>query len=111
MKKVYLYFQKYELGSLSEKDSQYLWTQNPDIIKEYNEKVFFAFLYKLNENEPTLYDYMPRHFREFVDASKREDLKQNAKIEEGDSDFEKLYKMATLSYLENDYYIKLKNED
>jgi len=110
MKKVYLYFREFNLGFLTEQDSKFLWTPNTEEINKFEKKHPWSWDFlMLNKSEPTLYDKIPNHFIEYVESSYiREDLRENAKIEKNDSDFERLYKMATLNYYDQDFTIKLK---
>lgn len=109
MKEVFLYFKKIKLGSLSESNGEYLWTPFFNGINEYEKTYPFDsdFLF-LNKTTTQLFKKIPRHFNEFVFASERTDLHEHAKIEDSDSDFIKLYKMASLDFYEDDFYIKLK---
>lgn len=107
MKKVYLYFREFELGFLCQENGKYIWSPNPSEIKKFSEKYFFGDFLFLDREKPVTYDKIPHHFIEYVQSSSREDLKKSAKIEKGDSDFEKLYKMATLDYYNQDFVVKV----
>ncbi|MBQ8425006.1 MAG: hypothetical protein IJX17_03175 [Clostridia bacterium] len=110
MKKVYLFFREFELGFLTEQDNKYLWTPNISQINEFEKKypMSWDFMF-ISKNEPTFYDEIPQHFINFVESSYvRQDLRDHAKIEKNDDKFDRLYKMATLDYYDQDFVIKIK---
>lgn len=108
MNQVYLHFKDICLGSLTQSQGAYVWT--PDIVQI--EK--FATIYSgaidmffLNPAKPQIYKQIPYHYSEFVENCERPDFVRQAGIKSTDSDFEKLCKMATLSYFGHDFYISL----
>ena len=108
MKKVLLHFKDFELGFLTEKDNNYVWVPNSQNIALCFERYDGARdLFYLEKNNPQAYKQIPYHFYEFLVASSRGDFVRKLDIKESDSDFEKLYKMASLSYFNQDFYISL----
>lgn len=108
MKQVYLTFKGIELGFLTEEKGVYIWVPNKDGIQEFYEKYEAATdLLLLSAVEPEVYSYIPKHFIEFLESSKRPDLAKDAGITDSDSDFEKLCKMAALDYFNDEFCIKI----
>ena len=54
----------------------------------------------------TSFEKVPHHFKEYLNASDRVDLKKKAGISDSDTEFEKLYKMSKLEYFNEEFYIK-----
>ena len=106
MKKVYLHFKDYVLGFLVQENNSYVWFPDTNNIKscfyKYNGAVD---LFLLEIDKQKIYNIVPQHFSDYLVTSERTDIVKNAKIESSDSDFEKLYKMASLKYFGNDFYI------
>lgn len=108
MKQVYLNFKELTLGYLKEDKDLYVWVPNIDSINIFSQKYSFAKdSLLLSSSAPEVYTVIPAHFIDFVESSNRADLRKSAGIEQTDSDFEKLYKMATLSYFNQDYFISI----
>lgn len=108
MNKVYLNFKEFELGFLFQKDDSYVWIPNADEIKRCFSKYDGAFdLFMLNFSEATSHKEIPYHFCEFIENAERQDIKKSAKIKEKDSDFEKLLKVASLKFANQDFYISV----
>lgn len=109
MTKIYLNFNEFELGFLTEENGKFVWTPSADQIKQF--MVVYdgaADLFLLDKTQPKAYSMVPYHYNEFLEASERDDLAKLAKINPSDSDFLKLYKMATLDYLDQQFVIKVK---
>lgn len=108
MKQVYLNFKDVVLGYLTQDGNAYVWVPNAEGIRLFNEKYAVAkSLLFLSSTAPRAYSTIPAHFEEFVYSSSRPDLSKKAKIEPSDTDFERLCKMATLSYFNQDFFISI----
>ena len=108
MKQVYLHFKEIELGYLTEEAGGYNWVPSVEGMKEFYAKYEAATdLFFLTKTEPKVYKQIPHHYDEFVEGSYRADLAKDAEIAEGDTPFERLYKMGTLDYFGDDFYIKV----
>ena len=110
MKQVYLHFKEIELGFLTQQEKGFVWVPNPENIQYFMMRYDGASdLFFLNKTEPALHPSIPYHFIDFVESSSRPDLAQKAGIVESDSDFDRLCKMATLSYADDEFVIKRGN--
>ena len=108
MNKVYLNFKEFELGFLCQQDNKYIWVPNAKKIKQCFSKYSGGIdLFFLSFVDETVYSEIPYHFSEFLERAERNDLKKAANIKKEDCDFVKLYKMATLKYLNQDFYISI----
>jgi len=108
MKKVYLHFKECRLGYLAEVENVFVWVPDIDAITScFNKYDGARDLFFLAPKEEMVYEKIPAHFDEFVFGAEREDLAKSAKIVAGDSDFDKLCKMATLNYMNQDFYISI----
>lgn len=107
MKQVYLHFKEFELGALTQKDQVFIWVPNIQNIQLFNAKYDGASdMLLLGTDQPEVYEQIPYHFNEFVESASRPDLMKKAGINNDDSDFEKLCKMATLNFANQDFTIK-----
>ena len=108
MKQVYLHFKEIELGFLTQNEDGFVWVPNTENIQYFMMRYDGASdLFFLTKTEPALYTQIPYHFIDFVESSSRPDLAQKASIKPNDSDFEKLCKMATLDYADDEFVIKI----
>ena len=109
MTKVYLNFNEFELGFLTESNGVFVWTPNIDQIKQfstvYDGAADFFLLDKYSQNT---YPMIPYHFNEFLEYTERADIVKKAQIKQTDSNFEKLCKLAKLEYLNQQFVIKVK---
>ena len=108
MKKIYLRFKEFELGFLMQEDNKYVWipdSRTIDLCFQKYDGVRDMFF--LNSIEKEVYKQIPHHFEDFFMAIGRVDLIEMAKIKSTDSDFEKLYKVASLKYFNQDFYITI----
>lgn len=107
--KVHILFNEYSLGFLEEVKEGYLWMPNTKAIeamKQEHELVMEMFFLPA---QPVLFDEIPKHYDEFLEASERVDLKEKVGILDSDSDFVKLYKMGFLEYFSEDFVIRSEN--
>lgn len=105
---VYLHFKEIELGFLTQNEDGFVWVPNTENIQYFMMRYDGASdLFFLNKTKPVLYTSIPYHFIDFVEAASRPDLAQKAGIAESDSEFDKLCKMATLSYADDEFVIKI----
>ena len=110
MKKVYLYYREFTLGYLTMQEDEYLWVPDVQQIDLFEKKYQWSWLRLDNKNQK-LYKGVPYHYMDYLHSSSRPDLKEHAKIEKNDSDFEKLCKMAKLDFYNEDFYIKVTEND
>ena len=97
MKKIALLIKSQNLGELVEKDGKYLFFANNVGVLESEKENFVAMkLFGLNRSGVKEYDSLPFVFSVFLPSDSRTDLNKKAGIDAGDSDFEKLYKIAAL---------------
>ena len=86
------------LGYLEESDEGYVFYANVNEIIACKEKYpIEMMLFTLPEKMVTNLDVIPPMFREYLQGADRVDIVENAKINDGDSDFVKLYKIASLN--------------
>ena len=83
-----------------------LWTPNTENIEMMKEKYPLIMDMFFLPSEEKLFEKAPRHYDEFLWASNRADLYENAKISKEDDDFERLYKMGKLDYYPDEFLIK-----
>ena len=86
------------LGYLEEGDGEYLFYAN---VKEIaickNEDPITMMLFNIPDEIVCHLKEIPNVYREYLNGAEREDIVSNAKIIDGDSDFVKLYKIASLN--------------
>lgn len=103
---VKLYYKEYCLGELSYIDNKYIWTPDANNIKSaisnYPAGMEMFFL----PTQKTAFNNIPYHYKDFIYQSDRPDLVLKAQIKNTDTDFEKLYKLAKLTYFTTEFIIK-----
>ena len=97
MKKVFLCLEESVLGYLVEGDDGYIFHADKEGITNANKinslKMKF---FTLNRNGMKKYSEIPNHYSQFLEGVEREDIIKKAGLEEDDSLFIKLYKVAGL---------------
>ena len=95
MEKVFLSLNENVLGYLIASERGYVFHADKEGIinatKEYPIKMKF---FTLNKSGMKEYSQIPNHFIQYLDGWDREDIMEKSGINESDSDFEKLYKIA-----------------
>ena len=108
MKQVFLHFKDLELGFLTEDNGAYVWVPNTNNMQTFATKYnAVCDLFFLNPAEPQAYREIPSHFDEYLESANRADIAKKAQISPNDSDFDKLCKLATLTYFAQDFVIKI----
>lgn len=108
MKQVFLLFKDIELGFLTEENGAYVWVPNPAGLQVFATQYSAACdLFFLNPAQPQVYNEIPAHFSDYLESAGRADLAKKANILPNDSDFDKLCKLATLTYFAQDFVIKV----
>ncbi len=108
MKQVFLHFNDLELGFLTEQNGAYVWVPNTNNMQVFATNYSAVCdLFFLNPTEPQAYREIPAHFADYLDAANRADIAKKAQISPNDSDFDKLCKLATLTYFAQDFVIKI----
>ena len=103
-----LFYKNLQLGQLTYDDSTKEFVYNSKVkneqkAKEKYHKMEFYFLYdSVNRRQKELFE----DFSIFASNFNRPDIIEMAQLKETDSVYEKLEKISTLSFLENDFYIK-----
>ena len=64
-------------------------------------------LFKLNDKGMAVYDQVPYPFTTFLSGADRNDIASKAGIEKDDSDFVKLYKIAGLNMVRENFEIHI----
>ena len=107
MGKIKLYIFDIELGFLVSNNDSYNFHQNTEnITKAKNQYPRQMRALKLCEQGNTVFDNIPFPYSDFLMYSSRSDLASEAGIVEGDSDFEKVYKLSKLDMITPVYSIK-----
>lgn len=98
MDKIILKLKEIVLGYLLEDNNKYVFIAEENNIKlAYKKYPLFMRLYNLNENGKKFYDFLPYPFSELREALSRQDIVIKAKINNDDSEFQKLYKAVGLN--------------
>lgn len=104
MKTISIYFREIKLGELNQVNDNYVYKCNKENVKKAHQKGYSTFLYKCDDS--FISTELPYSLQNFIPDKKQVQIIQLAKIEESDSDFEKLYKVAHLDFAKPDFYIK-----
>lgn len=108
MNKVYLHFKEFELGYLIQSERGYVWVPNCEKINKCFSRYDGAVdVFMLDLKNETIHRQIPYHFYEYLESTERSDIMKKANINSNDSDFTKLYKVAALKFLNNDFYISI----
>lgn len=104
--KVVLGIEDIELGYLSEHNGKYMFCANGEeverALKEYSLDMM---LFKLNNSGIKVFDKIPYPFDTFLAGSSRPDIMKKSGISKDDSDFVKLYKIAGLNLVRENFDI------
>ena len=106
MNKVYLSLNEKDLGYLVEGTHCFKFVADEDVIVYLkNENPLAMLMFKLNKSGKQEYEYIPAPFSRFLAAKNRKDIIEKANIQEEDSQFECLYKLAGLDMMEINFKI------
>lgn len=106
MAKISLNIEDIELGYLLKRDGKYLFCANGDEVNiAYKRFPLDMLLFKLNSKGMQVYESIPYPFSAFLPGSFREDLMTKAGIKNDDSDYDRLYKLATLRMIRENFEI------
>lgn len=106
MAKISLCIEDIELGYLMERNGRYVFYANGDeVVRAKKEYPLDMLLFKLNEKGMVAYDIMPYPFSTFLSGTFREDLMVKAGINQTDRDFVRLYKLAKLKIVRQNFDI------
>ena len=95
-----------ELGYLMERNGKYVFCANvKEVERARKEYPLDMILFDLNEGGMTVYDTIPYPFSNFMSGTHREDLMIKAGIKSTDSDFVRLYKLAGLKLIRQNFDI------
>ena len=107
MRRINLYMLDIEVGYLNECNNSYEFTANSFGLNEVSEKYPFQLrMFKLNREGTKVYNELPYPFNEFLGYVGRRDLDEKAGINQNDSDFDKIYKLAALDMVTPVFSIK-----
>ena len=108
MAKISLCIEDIELGYLMERNGKYAFYANGDEVnRAKREYPLEMILFNLNDKGMKAYDKIPYPFSTFVNGAYREDLMIKAGIDSGDSDFARLYKLASLKIMRQNFEIHI----
>ena len=108
MNQVFLKFRDLELGYLTKENEHYVWVPNTrDLQIFFKDYSAVSDLFFLNSKQPQAYKTIPAHFNEYLEGANRSDLAKKAQINPSDDDFEKLCKLASLTYFGQDFIITI----
>ena len=106
MAKISLCIEDIELGYLMERNGKYVFYANGDeVLRAKKEYPLDMVLFKLNDKGMKSFDNIPYPFSTFVSGTYREDIMRKANIETTDSDFVRLYKVANLKIMRQNFDI------
>ena len=104
--KIVLSIEDIELGYLAEHNEKYLFCANGDeILRAQKEYPLDMLLFKLNSKGMEVYENIPYPFNTFLAGVNRSDIIKKTEIEENDTDFVKLYKLAGLEIMRENFDI------
>ncbi|MGN0961697.1 MAG: hypothetical protein ACI4PF_05845 [Christensenellales bacterium] len=108
MAKISLNIEDIELGYLLERGGKYLFCANEDEVNRAREEYpLDMVLFKLNSSGMVIYDRIPYPFNTFLSGTHREDLMSKAGINPDDSDYDRLYKLAGLNMVRENFEIHI----
>lgn len=108
MAKISLNIEDIELGYLLERGGQYLFCANGDEVnRAYKKFPLDMLLFKLNSKGMQVYDTIPYPFSAFLPGTHREDLMIKAGIRSDDSDYDRLFKLANLRMIRENFEIHI----
>ena len=100
MKKIYLSLDEIDLGYLIEDELSFKFVAHKDnILRAHQENPFIMKMFKLNTAGTKTYSQIPEPFSRFLISNSRKDLFEKANILDQDSQFDKLYKLASLNMM------------
>lgn len=105
--KIALVLDGLELGYLEERNSKYLFMANSSIIQKLrDDNNAIMKLFNLNDGGVSIFEDIPFPYNSFLMYGKRLDIKGKAGILDSDSDFQKLYKLAFLKMVTENFEIR-----
>lgn len=106
MAKIILGIEDIELGYLSARGGKYIFYANGDeVVRARREYELDMLLFDLNDRGMTIFDTIPYPFSKFMAGTGRADLIKKAGIKESDDDFIRLYKLAGLKLMRQNFSI------
>lgn len=108
MSKISLNIEDIELGYLIERSNKYVFCANvKEVERARKEYPLDMILFDLNEGGMTVYDTIPYPFSTFMSGTYRPDLMKDAGIKDTDRDFIRLYKLAGLKLIRQNFNIHI----
>lgn len=106
MKRIALTINELELGYLSDYNGKYMFNANSEIINKAKEQYpIDMLLFSLNTTGMETYNELPYPFTQFMSGVVRADIINKAKILDEDTDFMKLFKLAGLKLMRENFEI------
>lgn len=106
MKKIYLSLDEMDLGYLIEDKKAFVFVANEEGVNSAQEKNPIAMqFFSLNRTGKKVFLKMPHTFSQFLITDSRKDLMLKANIDDEDSQFEKLFKLAELNLMKINFRI------
>lgn len=106
MSRISLNIEDIELGYLIERGNKYVFCANGNEVNRAKvEYPIDMILFNLNATGMQVYDDIPYPFTTFVSGTYRSDLMEKAGINQNDSDFVRLYKLAGLTMMRENFEI------
>lgn len=109
--KVDLFFKDYHLGVLTYEDGCYVYNSNVNDEKIFKENMVSALFYGLFDSQNLKLKKLPEYIQNYLDLQNNEFVFEQAKINAGDKDFEKLYKLSLLKFDDIGFYIGQKEKE
>lgn len=106
MAKLILSIEDIELGYLMKKGDSYIFCANGnEVERARNVYPLDMMLFNLNSTGMSVYNQIPYPFSTWIDSTYRGDISSSAGIDEGDDDFVRLCKLATLPLMRENFEI------
>lgn len=103
--KIDVFFKNYHLGTLTFKDNHYIYNSNVTQEEDFKKNNVSAMFYGLFNSHDLPLNELPAFLQQYLDLQKNEFVSNQAKLNQNDTDFEKLYKLSLLKYDDISFYI------
>lgn len=103
--KISIFYREIKLGELKKTENNYVYKALPENVEKAHKKGYSTFLYMCDNS--FISEELPFSLLDFIPDEKQVDLIIAADIKESDSDFEKLYKIASLDAVKPDFHMEI----
>lgn len=101
-----IFYKNLELGNMQFVDGNIIYTSNTKNEKEFKEKYILSCEYKLFDSNKKVLNKLPKFLMPYYDMTKNKEFIKLANINDSDTGFEKLEKLALLHFDDMGFYIK-----